>query len=105
MPITANNFFYIESGSAIQFDNGQVEVNCTVKINRDNSIQVDAEVWDTARSVFCGSVPLTYSETDLEAYTGSGTGEFSQFMNCVEQAVVDYLESVTENTGITFTIG
>ena len=50
------------------------------------------------------SITLRFTEAELEAFTGSGSGEYSQFKNCVEQAVKGYLEGISENSGTTFTI-
>jgi len=104
MPITSDNGFYLYEGSPTKYDYTLVKMYCPVKVEKDDTIRVDVEVWDTAGEVFYGNYPLTFTEAEVEAFTGSGTGEFSQFKNVVEQAVVDYLEGVTENSGITFTI-
>ena len=105
MAITSDNGFYLYEGSPTKFDNTLVVILCPVKVEKDDVIRVDVEVWDDVdNTVFYGSHPLVFTEAEVEAYTGSGTGEFSLFKNCVEQAVVDYLEGVTENSGIVFTI-
>lgn len=105
MAITSDNGYYLYTGSPTKYDNTLTEILCPIKVEKDDTIRVDVEVWDdTDNTVFYGSVSLTFTEAAVEAYTGSGTGEFSQFKNCVEQAVVDYLEGVTENSGIVFTI-
>lgn len=105
MPITSDNGYYLYLGSPTKYDHNLTKIFCPIKVEKDDTIRVDVEVWDNVdNTVFYGSVPLTFTEAAVEAYTGSGTGEFSQFKNCVEQAVVDYLEGVTENSGIAFTI-
>lgn len=49
---------------------------------------------------------FTYATTKvvIDTYTGTGTGDTAKFHNACLQAVKAYLESLTENTGVTFTI-
>lgn len=102
--ITASDVFVLEEGSAIQFKDAPVDVYCPFAVDRDDVTAVDIQVWNDAGDRFYASHTVRFSESELEAFTGSGTGEFSQMKNVVEQAVVDYLEGITENAGVTFTI-
>lgn len=47
---------------------------------------------------------LLATKSDIDAYTGSGTGDTEVFNNAVMQHVKNYLEGLSENTGVTFTI-
>jgi len=102
--ITANDVFLLETGSALQFKDAPVRVYCPFAVDKDDVTAVDVQVWNDAVDVFYGSITVRFTESELEAFTGSGTGEFSQMKSVVEQAVKDYLESITENSGTTFTI-
>lgn len=102
--ITATDIFILETGSALQFKDAPVRVYCPLAIDRDDVVRVDVQVWNDAVDVFYGSITLRFTEAELEAFTGSGSGEYSQFKNCVEQAVKGYLEGISENSGTTFTI-
>lgn len=48
------------------------------------------------------TIELTYAT--LNALTPSGADDVEKFYNLCEQAVVDYLEAITENSAVTFTI-
>lgn len=45
-----------------------------------------------------------FSFADLNGYAATGAEHIDKVYNQVEQAVVDYLEGIAGNTGITFTI-
>ncbi len=45
---------------------------------------------------------VTFRKSDIDAYTGSGTGDTAKLIHAVEQAVIDYLEGISANSGITF---
>ncbi len=46
---------------------------------------------------------VTFTKTALDAYTGTGSTDTEYIISAVEQAVIDYLEAITANSGITFT--
>lgn len=47
---------------------------------------------------------LICRKDDIDAFTGTGTGDTAKFLNAVLQYVKDYLEAIPDNSGITFTI-
>lgn len=102
--ITANDVFVFEAGSALSFKDAPVRVYCPFAVDKDDVMTVDVQVWNDAVDVFYGSITLRFTEAELEAFTGSGTGEFTQMKSVVEQAVKSYLEGIGENSGVTFTI-
>jgi len=51
-----------------------------------------------------GNVTLEFTYAEISAFTASGTDEVDQFFNQCEQAVVDHLEGIPENSSVTFTI-
>lgn len=46
---------------------------------------------------------VTLTKAALDAYTGTGSSDTEYLVDAVEQAVIDYLEAITANSGITFT--
>ena len=104
MAITANDVFILETGSPLQWKDAPVRVFCPFRVDKDDVTAVDIQVWNDAGDQFYQSFTVRFSESELEAFTGSGTGEFTQMKSCVEQAVKDYLEGIAENAGTTFTI-
>lgn len=104
MAITANDVFILVDGSPLQWKDAPVRIFCPFSVDKDDVTAVDIQVWNDAADQFYQSYTVRFTESELEAFTGSGTGEFSQFKSCVEQAVKDYLEGIADNAGTTFTI-
>jgi hypothetical protein len=50
-----------------------------------------------------GSRVLTFTTAQINAFTGAGANQVAKFLNAVNQAVADYLGTITENSGVTFT--
>lgn len=71
--------------------------------DEDTSVSVQVRIIsDTGGMV--AALDLTFTNTEVNAFTGSGTTNRDKFFNQVEQAVVDHLEGITDNSGVTFTI-
>ena len=102
--ITAKRYFSAGNGLGLQFKDAPVRVYCPLAIDRDDVVRVDVQVWNDAVDVFYGSITLRFTEAELEAFTGSGSGEYSQFKNCVEQGGKGLFGGISENSGTTFTI-
>lgn len=102
--ITADTDYAIETSGTVQYRYGSTKIWCLPSVDKDGVTVVDIQVWDTAGEVFWGSNTQRFVETTLEAYTSGESGEVSQFKNIVDQAVVDYLEGISVNAGVTFTI-
>jgi hypothetical protein len=104
MPLTADNPYYLNETGAIRFASSLTKIWCPVYVSKDDAITIQVQVWNTAGDTFYGEEVLTRTESELEAQEGAGTGEFTQFKSVVEQEVKDYLEGVSLNSGVTFTI-
>ncbi len=104
MAITASDVFILETGNVISFKDAPVRIYCPFAVDKDDVTAVDVQVWNDAGTVFYMAHTLRFSEAELEAFTGTGSGEFSQMKNVVEQAVKGYLEGIGDNGGVTFTI-
>lgn len=104
MAITASDVFILEDGSPLQWKDAPVRIYCPFAVDRNDVTAVDVQVWNDAGDTFYQAYTLRFTEAELEAFTGSGTGEFTQMKSCVEQAVKDYLEGIADNAGTTFTI-
>ena len=105
MPITADNDYRIDSLNAVKYrPSATTKVFCPIEINKDNVTIIHVQVWDDAGTVFYGEVTFPQTEAELEAYTSAESGEFSIFKNVCEQAAKAYLEAITANVGVAFTI-
>lgn len=104
MPITSDTNFVIDTAEVALYRQSLVKIYCVYAVDKDDVTAVDVQVWNTAGDEFYGSETVRFSESELEAFSSGESGEFSIFKSVVEQAVVDYLESLTANSGATFTI-
>lgn len=94
-----------------------VVIDSVAKFTNAAEVLTEATFLPRSETVFCNLIVLTVDgeevaryalnlrQTDVDAETGSGTGETATWHNAVEQAVVTYLEGLTGNAGITFTVG
>ena len=67
-----------------------------------------SDAWHVRIHVGCGvdsvspsEFQITFTAAEIDAFTGTGT-ETVALVDAVEQAVIAYLEGITENSGITF---
>jgi hypothetical protein len=94
--------FTIVTGTKITYAS-TCTVECYPKYSPDlDIIEVDVRVYDGGTQI--AGTTLYFAAAHVASYTGTGSGEVEQFQNVVEQAVADYLGSLSENSGITFTI-
>lgn len=64
---------------------------------------VDCRVIDSNGAQFDG-INLTFTDSDLLAFTSSGPDEIRKYTNLIEQAVIDYLEGIGANSLVNFKI-
>lgn len=104
--IQADNSFYLVTGSKTLYED-------TTYIYSVPSVPYEEDVVYTNIYVLLdsdpngGSVALheeRFSFSDINAYSATGTEHVDKLYNQVEQAVVDYLEGITENSGVVFII-
>ncbi len=104
MPITADNNYFIESAGTVKFQSSPTKIYCPFDVNKDDEILVHVHVYDTSGVTLYGTYSYLATEADIEAHEGAGTGEYTQMKSCVEKDVKSYLESLSGNTGVAFTI-
>lgn len=51
-----------------------------------------------------GQRQFTFTVAEINAFTASGSTETEKYFNLIEQAVLDELSSIPENSSVTFTI-
>lgn len=47
---------------------------------------------------------MLFTKAEIDAFTGTGTGDTAKAVNAIEQAVVYALEAIADNASVTFTI-
>lgn len=104
--ITANANFTLEQGSKVLFNALSTYVVPTV-YDEEGIVRCELKtlgVLGTAPGGYAGTYAIEFTYATLNALTPSGADDVEKFFNLCEQAVVDYLEGITENSAVTFTI-
>ena len=95
---------YVSDGAILSYTNPDIYVVPTLdELTMNVSIRcviVDSSVDIQQVAEFS----LICRKDDIDAFTGTGTGDTAKFINAVSQYVKDYLENIAANSGITFTI-
>ena len=102
---------YITTNGRIILSSGSIEQHDTPDIVVSGSYSVRAAIWNVALKIQpAGSGALDayrdfqiqYTKAEIDAYTGTGTGDTAKIQNALEQAVKATLLAL--NASITFTI-
>lgn len=103
---------YISTDTNIILESGSSTEYATPIIFVRGQYEVRQEQWlvtmGLSFGVFSASMPikaeysLRFTKTEIDAFTGTGTGDTEKIQNALEQAVVDYLQPL--NVSTTFTI-
>lgn len=104
---------YLTSSGDVLFETGSVEKFDSPGIFVSGSYNVRQETWLVTMSIIPGGVITAsssvkrefitvFTKAQIDAFTGSGTGDTEAIQNALDQAVVDYLSTI--NPSITFTI-
>lgn len=104
--ITASNRFALFEDSEILYAALECKVYPFLDIDAE-IVRVEIRVLATiGTSVFLtgGSYTKEFTFAELLAFTASGSDEIEQFYNLCEQAAMDYLDNVPENSAVTFAI-
>lgn len=102
--ITTSDTFMAISGDKTRFAGASVYCIPTILDDTDQ-VLVDMRIINDSALVdteILANVQLEFSNSEINAFTSSGTTDRDKFYNQVEQAVVDYLETL--NVSATFTI-
>jgi hypothetical protein len=101
--ITANNTYKLVEGSAITFGS-DTKIECQplyLSVRGLFSVTIIAQNGTTDLEDYRGFIDLTKTEVDAE--TGTGTGETDPWFKALQEAVITKLEAITGNGGVTFT--
>jgi len=102
--ITCSGDIYLESGALDKYASPVIFTNGTFD-NRAGTWTVKLELSTgvvSAASPIKKEYYIRFTKAQIDAYTGSGTGDTAKLQNALDQATKDYL--LTVNPVITFTI-
>ncbi len=103
--ITASGNYVLYEGSKQAFT--ALTIVCEYRYNPQQETflisihPATATAGDTTRY---GDHPIAVSKAAVDAETGTGTNPSDKLGNQIDQLVADYLDAITENSAITFTV-
>lgn len=100
--ITTSDQYVINEGEKVEYNALDIIVIPTV-IDEEDAVGVQFRcVTDDGQ--IQGFKDLVFTNTEINTFTASGTTDRDKFFNQCEQAVKDYLDNISDNSGATFTI-
>lgn len=99
--ITSDGPVTFEEGSILAYNEPEISVSVTV--TRVGTVNIVMHVYKVSDEILA-NYQISAPKADIDALTGSGDTETNTFLNAVYLYVKDYLEGITENSGVTFTI-
>lgn len=100
--ITTSDAYVLEEGLKVEY-NGLDIISLPTVIDEEDTVRVEV-LPTTDDGQVMGSLLLSFTNAEIAAFTATGTTDRDKFFNQVEQAVKDYLENISDNSGATFTI-
>ena len=104
-------FSYISTDGPIWLKTGEIVSYDTPNIFCDAGYFTLVAFWVVTIKIqvpsligFVVAIDVEFTQATVDALTGSGGTETRLIQNTILQAVVDYLEAITENSGVTFTL-
>ena len=103
MITTSTAAFVIESGSQQKYDGSSIICE-PVFFETLLKFEITLRVLDSSTTNEIGRGYMSVTTTEVDAETGSGTGEYAPWWNALQKAVKTKLASMTGNASTVFTI-
>jgi hypothetical protein len=103
MITTSGSAFVIESSSQQKFSGSSIICDSQYYVLAGLFL-VTLNILDTVTTNYIGTGYVTLTTAEVDAETGSGSGETAPWFNALEKAVVTKLSAYTGNSSTTFTI-
>lgn len=103
MITTSTAAFVIESGSQQQYDGSRIICE-PVFFETLLKFEITLRVLDSTTTTEIGRGYMSVTTTEVDAETGSGTGEYAPWWNALQKAVKTKLSAYTGNASTVFTI-
>jgi len=95
--------FVLEEDSQQQFLGARIMCEPTY-LELQQKFAVKLNVLDSVSSTVIYNGYMEVTSTEVDAETGSGSGETAPWWNALQKAVVTKLEDIPDNSGVTFAI-
>ena len=103
--ITADSNYGLYEGSELLYSALSIVVDYRYSAINDSflvTIRPATVVASTTTPV--DSFTISVTKTEVDSKTGTGTNPSDKLQNQIDQLVADYLDAITENSAITFTV-
>jgi hypothetical protein len=102
--ITADLRFSIdESGIIIYAATNTISVSARLSPDGLTNVGVEINVINTDGAAI-GSAFVSFASSSVDTYTPTGSDSTEDYFNQIEQKTVDYLDALTPNSAVTFSI-
>lgn len=95
--------FVVESGSQQKYDGSSIDCEPTYN-QTQQTFYVRLNVLDSVSTAVIGYGYITLTKAEVDAETGTGSGETDPWFNAVQKASITNLSAMTGNASTTFTI-
>lgn len=103
MITTSGGRFVVEDGSQQQFNGSSIICEPTY-FETAEKFGVRLNVIDSTTTTIIAYGYIEVTNTEVDAETGSGTGETANWFSALQEAVITKLEALTGNGSTTFTV-
>lgn len=101
--ISTNGPIWLATGDITSYDTP--DIYCDARYFTLDAVWiVTIKIQNTSTTDYVATLDVEFAQATIDALTGSGGTETRLIQNTILQAVVDYLEAITENAGVTFTL-
>ena len=101
--ISTDGPIWLKTGEIVSYDTPNIFCDARY-FTLDAFWVVTIKIQDPSTTDFVVAIDVEFTQATVDALTGSGGTETRLIQNTILQAVVDYLEAITENSGVTFTL-
>ena len=101
--ISTNGPIWLVTGDITSYDTP--DIYCDARYFTLDAVWiVTIKIQNTSTTDYVATLDVEFAQATVDALTGSGGTETRLIQNTILQAVVDYLEAITENAAVTFTL-
>ena len=103
MITTSGSAFQVEDGSQQRFSGSSIDCEPTYNQTQE-TFYVRLNVLDSSTTTVIAYWAITLTKAEVDAETGSGSGETAPWFNALQKATITKLSAYASNGSTTFTI-
>lgn len=103
MITTATSPFVLEQGADQAYNGSSISIE-PIYYPLQQKWRVSLRILSSTTTEEIARYTMLFDKSQIDAFTGTGTGDTAKINNALEQAVVDSLEAIADNATVVFTI-